>query len=77
MKIKSSRKYTVTALAACRFHSMQAGIARRYTKKVIDMRKRPKKNDELAERFLRAMLSIGCTPKGGAKAFLRRLKEVK
>lgn len=39
--------------------------------------KRPKKNNELAERFLRAMINTGFTPKGGAKAFLRRLKEVK
>lgn len=46
--------------------------------KVIELnRMRPKKNNELAEKFLRAMINVGCTPKGGAKIFLQRLKEVK
>lgn len=32
MKIKTQRRYTVTALAACRFYAMRAGIVKRYTK---------------------------------------------
>lgn len=44
--------------------------------KVIEL-KRPKKNNELAERFIRAMINAGITPKGGRSALLRRLKEVK
>lgn len=30
-KIKTPRRYTITALAACRFYAMQAGIVKRYT----------------------------------------------
>lgn len=46
--------------------------------KVIELnRLRPKKNNELAERFIRAMINAGITPKGGRSALLRRLKEVK
>lgn len=32
MKIKAQRRYTVTALAACRFYAAKAGAVRRYTK---------------------------------------------
>lgn len=31
-KVKTTRRHTITALAACRFYAAKAGAVRRYTK---------------------------------------------